>query len=288
MSPSTQGFRPVLRKPALRAEDRNPPTAQLLLFAPEGPSSVAQGGSPVFETAAMSVGYGLIFTVLAALAAFAAVLASEPLLWPLRGAGTAAALSFGLVAVAYFGAGPRLLFKRAAGRRHPAAWLIHWPYFSLTALSYRLAIVFARESAYAEVAPNVFLGRRLTASEGKCAEIEGWVAVLDLAAELPESRPLRELANYRSLPILDATAPNLEQLRDAVEWLKQHAASGPVYVHCALGHGRSATVVAAYLIAVGLAPDPKAAVKHLRELRPGVRLNRAQRRALNRFAEERG
>lgn len=235
----------------------------------------------------MSVPYGIIFTVLTALAAFAAVLASEPLLWPLRIAGAAAALSFGLVAVAYFGAGPRLLFKRASGRRHPAAWLIHWPYFALTALSYRLAVLFSRESAFVEIAPHVFLGRRLTASEGKCAEIEGWVAVLDLAAELPESRPLRELANYRSLPVLDATAPGLEQLRAAVEWLKQHAASGPVYVHCALGHGRSATVVAAYLIAVGVAADAKSSVKHLRERRPGVRLNRAQRRVLNRFAEER-
>jgi hypothetical protein len=234
----------------------------------------------------MSVPYGIVFTVLAALATFAAALASEPLLWPLRTAGTAAALSFGLVAVAYFGAGPRFLFKRASGRRHPAAWLVHWPYFSLTALAYRLAVLFSRESTYAEVAPNVFLGRRLTLREAR--RTEGWIAVLDLAAELPESRPLRELANYRSLPVLDATAPSREQLCDAVEWLKQHVASGLVYVHCALGHGRSATVAAAYLIAVGLAPDPKAAVKHLRELRPGVRLNRAQRRALNRFAEERG
>jgi predicted protein tyrosine phosphatase len=234
----------------------------------------------------MSVAYGLVFTVLAALAAFAAVLASEPLLWPLRIAGAAAALSFLLAAVAYFGAGPRLLFKRATGRRHPAAWLIHWPYFALATLAYRLAVLFSRESAHVEVAPNVFLGRRLTAREARRAE--GWAAVLDLAAELPEPRPLRELANYRSLPILDATAPSREQLRDAVEWVKQHAASGPVYVHCALGHGRSATVVAAYLLAVGLAADAKAAVKHLRELRPGVRLNCAQRRVLDRFAEERG
>src|SRR4051812_30284275 len=40
----TQGFRPVLRKPALRAE------RQRSLFAPEGPTSVAQGGSSVSHT----------------------------------------------------------------------------------------------------------------------------------------------------------------------------------------------------------------------------------------------
>src|SRR6266540_669247 len=101
----------------------------------------------------MSVGYGLVFVVLAALAAFAAVLAPE---WLLRVPSAAAALSFLLVAIAYFGAGPRLLFKRANGSRFAWAWLIHWPYFALTALSYRLSLLLSREAAFVQVAPNVF------------------------------------------------------------------------------------------------------------------------------------
>jgi protein-tyrosine phosphatase len=233
----------------------------------------------------MSVPYGIIFTVLAAVAALVAVLAEG--LWPLRVAGAAAAISFLLVAVAYFGAGPRLLFKRTSGHRHPAAWVIHWPYFALTALSYRLTVLYYREAAFVEVAPNVFLGRRLTGHEAQSTDAPDWFAVLDLAAELPEPRPLRELPHYRSLPILDATAMSLDQLHNAVEWVKQHAAHGPVYVHCALGHSRSATVVAAYLVAVELVPDAKSAVKRLRELRAGVRPNRPQRKLLNRFAEQR-
>jgi hypothetical protein len=234
----------------------------------------------------MSVGYGLVFTVLVAFAAFVAVLASEWSLLPFRIAGAATALSFLLVAVAYFGAGPRLLFKKANGRRHPVAWLVHWPYFALTAFSYRFSLLISREAAFVQVAPNVFLGRRLTAREAKHSE--QWLAVLDLVAEMPESQPLREVANYRSLPILDATAMTLDQLRDAVEWVKQHAATGAVYVHCALGHGRSATVVAAYLLACGLASNAKSAVKHVRELRPGVRLKPPQRKVLDAFAEGMG
>jgi protein-tyrosine phosphatase len=225
---------------------------------------------------------GLVFTVLAASAALTAVLAQE---WFLRAPGSATALSFLLVAGAYFGAGPQLLFKRADGRRFAWAWFVHWPYFALTAFSYRLALVLAREAAYVRVAPNVFLGRRLTVREARWGVAEGWVAVLDLVAEMREVHPLRELAHYRSLPVLDATAMPPEQLRDAVEWVKLRAATGAVYVHCAMGHGRSALVVAAYLLAVGLATDPKAALKHLRELRPGVRLNRAQRKVLEAFAE---
>jgi len=231
----------------------------------------------------MSIPYAIIFLVLAALAGLIAALAPG---WFPRTVGAAGALSFLLVAIAYFGAGPRLLFKRAGGRRHPAAWIVHWPYFALTAFAFRLTVLSYREGPYVRVAPNVFLGRRLKAREAKEAEAEGWLAVLDLAAELSETRRLCKLANYRSQPVLDATATSLDKLREAVEWVKSHAANGPVYVHCALGHSRSATVVAAYLLAAGLASDAKSALKHLRELRPGVRLNRAQRKLLNKFAEE--
>ena len=233
----------------------------------------------------MSVFYGLVFTILAAFAVLAAM--SAPF-WALRGAGIACAFSFSLVAVAYFGAGPRLLFKRADGRRVGWAWAVYWPYYALTTFAYWGAVRGDRKSAYVCVAPNVFLGRRLTKREAERAKVEGWFAALDLAAELTEPRSLRELSNYRSLPVLDGAAMSLGQLRDAVAWVTRHAAIGPVYVHCALGRSRSATVVAAHLLATGLAPDVKTALKRLRELRPGVRPNRAQRRLLDQFAEEMG
>lgn len=233
----------------------------------------------------MSVGYGLVFVVLAALSALTAVLASEWSLLPLRVAGAAATFSFLLVAVAYFGARPRVLLKRANGRRHPIAWLVHWPFFALIAFSYRLSILITREQAHAGFDRGTLIhGRRLTEREAEQAITAGWASVLDLVAEMPEATSFRGLANYRSLPVLDATAMTLDQLRDAVEWVGRQP--GPVFVHCALGYGRSGTVVAACLLARGLAADPKAAVKQLRELRPGVRLNRAQRKVLSAFAEE--
>ncbi|MBY0455800.1 MAG: hypothetical protein K2V38_00525, partial [Gemmataceae bacterium] len=125
----------------------------------------------------MSAAYGLIFILLAVCALAPAALTPW---WALRAVGAAGALSFLLVGVAYLGAGPRFLFKRADGQRHPLAWAVHWPYFTLTALSYRLTVRFYREVAYVRVAPNVLLGRRLTAAEARAATGEGWVAVLDL------------------------------------------------------------------------------------------------------------
>jgi protein-tyrosine phosphatase len=56
-----------------------------------------------------------------------------------------------------------------------------------------------------------------------------------------------------------------------------------VYVHCALGHGRSACVVIAYLLSVGSVRTFFAGTGVLRSLRPGVRLDPEQRRLLRRF-----
>ena len=225
--------------------------------------------------------YGLVFAALAALAVLTGALAQD---WILRAAAVSVALSFLVVAVAYSGGGPRLLFKSPTGRHFVWAWFVHWPFFAFTAFAYHLSRLLTYEAAHVRVAPNVSLGRRLSAREARLASTEGWLAVLDLAAELSEASPLRAAAHYRSLPVLDATAMSLPELRDAVEWVTHHATSGPVYVHCALGHGRSAVVVAAYLVATRQAPDADAALKHLRELRPGVRLHRAQRKVLDQFA----
>lgn len=231
----------------------------------------------------MSAVYGVAFVVLGALAALVAVLAGAEV-WPVAAASAWAALALAVVAVAYFGAGPRVLRKRATGARPAVASVALAPYFALVWFTYHVSRAFSREAAFVGVSPNVILGRRLTAREARSA-CDGWVAVLDLAAELTEAPTLRAVPHYRSLPVLDGTAMPLAQLAAAVEWVKARAAEGPVYVHCAFGHSRSALVVAAVLLATGAAPDARAAVAHLRALRPGVRLNRAQRARLKEFAE---
>jgi hypothetical protein len=191
-----------------------------------------------------------------------------------------AALSFGLLAAAYAGAGPRLLFKRASGRRFILGWLLFSPYFLLNAVTFGLYRLLSREPPYVQVAPNLFFGRRLSARE---AEAVGWASVLDLAAEFPAAWWERACPRYRSLPVLDATAPTDEQLRSAAVWIADGVAVGPVYVHCALGHGRSACVVIAYLLSVGSVGTAAEGVRLLRSLRPGVRLHPAQLSVLRRF-----
>jgi hypothetical protein len=186
-------------------------------------------------------------------------------------------LSFALLAVAYAGAGPRILSKRANGKQSVLGWILFAPYFLLNALTFRLHCMLSREPAYVQVAQDLLFGRRLTSSEAKAVGFQG---VLDLAAEFPATWVP---SNYQSLPVLDATAPSEAELRSAVEWITGAMTSGPVYVHCALGHGRSACVVIAYLLSIGQVRTVNEGVQLLKSLRPGVRLHLPQLRLLQKF-----
>jgi protein-tyrosine phosphatase len=177
------------------------------------------------------------------------------------------------------------LLKRRDGTRFLAAWPLLWPYFLLTAFAFWLFRLTSREPAFTLVAHNLYLGRRLTPREVRQAHAVGWQAVLDLAAEFAEVRRLQRLPNYRSLPVLDATAPTWEHLHVAVEWLRQQVARGPVLVHCALGHGRSVTVVVAYLLTAGRAPTLQEGLTWLRSQRRGVGLHSCQRNLLRRYEQ---
>lgn len=134
-----------------------------------------------------------------------------------------------------------------------------------------------RVLTFVQIAPNLFLGRRLSARE---AESAGWASALDLAVEFPASLVT---AGYRSLPVLDAAAPTEAELRSAVAWIMEAVAAGPVYIHCALRHGRSACVVIAYLLSVRSVDTVAEGVRLLRSLRPGVRLHPPQLHVLRRF-----
>lgn len=219
----------------------------------------------------------VIVTFFAGLAAAAAWRAARGptwpwalLLWP--------GLSGLLLAAAYAAGAPGLAGKRPDGRLAAWSWLLLLPYHALSWTSLLLGRALGGEAPCHEVAPGVWLGGRLLGRE--VAALDGVRAVLDLTCELPEHPALRA-RGYRCLPVLDALPPPPPLLREAVAWLEARRVEGPVYVHCALGHGRSATVVAAWLVATGRAPDAAAATTALRRVRPGVRLGAHQRVAID-------
>ena len=75
--------------------------------------------------------------------------------------------------------------------------------------------------------------------------------------------------------------PLPHQIDDGVAWAQAQELEGrKVLIHCAHGHGRSATILCAILIANGQASTIAEAEKILKSERPRVRLNTRQRAAL--------
>lgn len=120
-----------------------------------------------------------------------------------------------------------------------------------------------------EVVPGLWLGRRLNQTEAKQAIRQGVTAVLDLTTEFSEPAAFRA-ARYLNLPILDLTAPSLEQLATAIAFLQRENPLGTVYVHCKIGYSRSAAVIGAYLCATGQATSVEEALSMLLQARPSI------------------
>ena len=90
------------------------------------------------------------------------------------------------------------------------------------------------------------------------------------------------LEQHCYLPTEDDEAPAIDQLRRGIDFIGKAVGDGEkVYVHCALGRGRSPTMVAAYLIDQGLAVDD--AVELIRKARPIIELSPEQVEQLRYF-----
>lgn len=210
-----------------------------------------------------------------ALGAVAAGPRGALLLWP--------ALSLLVVGCGYLGAGPGVYGKRG-GRLAPFARLLHAPVLLAHACSLRAYA--ARSPAWDEITPRVWIGRRLDDAGAREALACGVHAVLDLAAELDEVATFREGIRYRSLPILDLSAPDPAELARAVAFVREAAAEGVVYVHCKAGFSRSALVVGASLLESGAAGSVEEAIAVMRLGRPSLVIRDEVVAALREFAGE--
>lgn len=88
------------------------------------------------------------------------------------------------------------------------------------------------------------------------------------------------------LPVEDMTAPQPAQFLQALSFIdRQRALDRSVAVHCLVGQGRTATILAAYLIRAGT--DPADAITRLRALCPGAIGSESQVAALHAFGDRR-
>jgi len=175
---------------------------------------------------------------------------------------------FVLLGLAHAGRNPRLLGKRPDGRLAAWSWAIGLPLHSLSLGIFHLTRLLGREAPWDRLDGEVYVGRRLLAREVPSG-CRVWV---DLTAEFQEPAAIRRRPGYRAFPVLDGSVPTLEELERELAAIP----AGPIFIHCAQGHGRTGLFAAALLIARGQARTAEEAVGLIQKARPGVRLNRAQ------------
>lgn len=166
--------------------------------------------------------------------------------------------------------------------KNPNTGHIHWffillflPFFLLVWTVWLIKAKLTKEVPYTPITDKVFLGRYSRKAEGLPIVSKNCLTV-DITSEFPESRLLVEHTEYRCILSLDAYYPRdmetyLDVLEEAVRW------HGLLYIHCAHGHGRSATFVCLVLLLKGEVSTIDEGIIYLKNLRPKVSVNHKQK-----------
>ena len=177
------------------------------------------------------------------------------------------------IAVIYVARAPGAFGKRPDGKLAWFSWVLWGPWLAYMWIAHEGARKLTREPVADEVMPGVWVGRRPAAGE-----LPSDIAiVVDLCAEFPAARGVADGRTYVAIPTLDATAPTPQQIARCVDQVE--AAGGPAFIHCAFGHGRSATVAAAVMIRRGAATLDDVEAK-MKAKRPRIGLNAFQKKQL--------
>jgi hypothetical protein len=210
------------------------------------------------------------------IAVFYVLLAAILALLAAKGGGLALLLwwgivALGLVALNYAAAGPAG-FQKRKGRQSLAVTVLLAPHrLAVEANRWRRL---RRETGPSPIHDGVWLGPLPSARQMKA---RGFRGLVDLTSELVMAPGAW---TYRGFPWLDVTSPSPADLLAAAREIEALRVSGPVLVSCAMGRGRSAAAVAAWLLLTGRAACAEDAIAQVRALRPQTVFRAGNVRAL--------
>lgn len=197
-----------------------------------------------------------------------------------------ASISFMAVGLAYGLRKPGIFLKRKAGHMSFFSYLVFWPYWTLNSLGLAIYRLLGIENPMDEVIPGLYLGSKPMFIDKARLTQHGISSVIDLTAELYELDFIRSNFRYLCIPILDNCPPSLQQLCEAIPWIEANMKDGAVLVHCAYGHSRSATFVAAYLLHTNKVAGVETVVEFIKSKRPTIGLTAGQKAVLQEFANQ--
>ncbi|MBI3396878.1 dual specificity protein phosphatase family protein [Candidatus Woesebacteria bacterium] len=143
---------------------------------------------------------------------------------------------------------------------------------------------------FSEIIDGLYIGSDFC--EGGICYIHGEeFKALNISIEINLSQeenelPPKNIPSYLWLPVVDGYAPEYWKLMLGSSAINDGLLNGKkVYVHCKNGHGRSPTLVAAYLIRFKNY-KMEDALKLIKEKRPEVHIEDSQIKVLNEFAQK--
>ena len=186
-------------------------------------------------------------------------------------------VSFLIVGAAYGGLGAKVFGKKSNGTLSKWCLFLLLPYLLLTWIIWHIHRALCQEDCCNEIAPGIWLGRRAFVNELP----KNISLIIDLTAEFPEPPNVISGKTYICIPTLDTSVPHELVFQKLIHTICSW--QGNVYIHCALGHGRSATVVAGVLLAKGLVDNLNQAEKLLLKARPKIKFSPAQKNMLKKY-----
>lgn len=128
--------------------------------------------------------------------------------------------------------------------------IVYLPYL----LAYYLMWLYNRKiekNSVTEIFPQVYTSAKLTSAEYKSLALSKKDFIIDLSAELPDNKWIKQNCKYLAAPILDIGISNKKQIKKTLTYLlntyRTKEKDSRIFIHCTMGYSRSSMLAILFL-----------------------------------------